>query len=98
MVFARPCRPGIFDGVVLLVGSPRRIDRIRLLIVLLSLTGRFISLIALSFVAYGCLRHFFSPPIFDLRVHSLEDTITVTAFLITALVIACLVVRKDRTR
>ena len=33
-----------------------------ILIVLLSLGGGFISLIALSFIAYGCLRYFFSRP------------------------------------
>src|SRR5215472_9738410 len=64
-----------------------------ILIVLLSLAGGFISLIALSFIAYGCLRYFFSPPIFDFRVYSPEDFITVTAFLITAVVISGLVAR-----
>src|SRR5215471_164265 len=69
-----------------------------ILIVLASLAGRFISLIALSFIAYGCLRYFFSAPIFDLRVYSFEDIITVTAFLITALVIAGLVARIKTKR
>jgi PAS domain S-box-containing protein len=69
-----------------------------ILIVLLSLPGGFISLIALSFIAYGCLRYFFSPPIFDLRVYSPEDIITVTAFLITALVINGLVARIKTRR
>jgi PAS domain S-box-containing protein len=68
-----------------------------ILIVLLSLAGGLISLIAISFFAYGCLRYFFSPPIFDLRVYSPEDTITVTAFLITALVITGLVARIKQT-
>src|SRR5262245_3535003 len=69
-----------------------------ILIVLLSLAGRFIPLITLSFIAYGCLRYFFSPPIFDLRVYSPEDIITVTAFLITALVITGLVARIGTRR
>jgi PAS domain S-box-containing protein len=69
-----------------------------ILIVLLSLASGFISLIALSFIAYGCLRYFFSPPIFDLRVLSPEDFITVTAFLITALVITGLAARMRAGR
>jgi PAS domain S-box-containing protein len=68
-----------------------------ILIVLLSLADGLISLIALSFIAYGGLRYFFSPPIFDLRVYSPEDTITVTAFLITVLVITGLAARTKRT-
>jgi PAS domain S-box-containing protein len=64
-----------------------------ILIVLLSLSGGFASLIALSFVAVGCLSFFFAPPIFSFRIDYPEDIITVTAFLITSLTIACLVAR-----
>ena len=69
-----------------------------ILIVLLSLAGGFISLIALSLIAYGCLRYFFSPPIFDFRVTSPEDVVTVTAFVITSLVITGLVARMRAGR
>jgi PAS domain S-box-containing protein len=62
-----------------------------ILIVLLSLAGGFISLIAFCLIAFGCLRYFFSPPIFDFRVSSPEDVVTVTAFMITSLVITGLV-------
>ena len=62
-------------------------------IVLLSLSGGFPSLIALSFVAVGCLSFFFAPPIFSFRIDYPEDIITVTAFLITSLTIAGLIAR-----
>jgi PAS domain S-box-containing protein len=68
-----------------------------ILIVLLSLSGGFLSLIALSVVAVGCLNFFFAPPIFDFRVDYPEDIVTVTAFLITSLTITGLVARM-RTR
>lgn len=62
-------------------------------IVLLSLSGGFPSLIALSFVSVGCLSFFFAPPVFSFRIDYPEDIITVTAFLITSLTIAGLVAR-----
>jgi PAS domain S-box-containing protein len=69
-----------------------------ILIVLLSLSGGFISLIVLSFLAVGCLNYFFAPPIFDIRADYPEDIITVAAFLITALVITGLVARLTAGR
>jgi PAS domain S-box-containing protein len=67
-------------------------------VVLLSLAGGSISSIALSFIAVGCLNFFFAPPIFDFRVFSPEDIITVTAFLTTSLVITGLVARTRAGR
>jgi PAS domain S-box-containing protein len=69
-----------------------------ILIVLLSLSGGFISLIALSFIAVGCLNFFFAPPIFEFRVDSPEDIIAVAAFLITSLVITSLVAKMTAGR
>ena len=67
-------------------------------IVLLSLSGGFPSLIALSFVSVGCLSFFFAPPIFSFRIDYPEDIIAVTGFLITSLTIAGLVARMRTGR
>jgi PAS domain S-box-containing protein len=69
-----------------------------ILIVLLSLAGGFISLIALSFIAVGCLNYFFVPPVFTFRVDYVEDMIGLAAFLITSLVITGLVARMRARR
>ncbi|MGY3609644.1 MULTISPECIES: PAS domain S-box protein [unclassified Bradyrhizobium] len=69
-----------------------------ILIVLLSLAGGFISLIALSFIAVVCLNFFFAPPIFHFRVDYPEDIIALAAFLITSLVITGLVARMRAGR
>jgi PAS domain S-box-containing protein len=63
-----------------------------ILIVLLSLAGGFISLVASSFIAVACLNYFFVRPI-DFRVDYPEDIITLAAFLITSLIITVLVRR-----
>src|SRR4029453_792758 len=60
-----------------------------ILIVLLSLMGSFIPLVALSLIAVGCLQYFFAPPIFDFRI-SAQDVPVVCAFLITSLVVTSL--------
>jgi PAS domain S-box-containing protein len=64
-----------------------------ILIVVLSLAGGFISLIALSFIAVGCLNYFFVPPLFAFRVDYPSDVIALATFLITSLVITGLVAR-----
>ncbi|WP_024507941.1 PAS domain S-box protein [Bradyrhizobium sp. ARR65] len=69
-----------------------------LLIVLLSLAGGFISLIALSCIAVLCLNYLFVPPIFSFRIEYLDDTIRLAAFLITSLVITGLVARLRSRR
>jgi PAS domain S-box-containing protein len=63
-----------------------------ILIVLLSLMGSFLPLVALSIIALGCLQYFFAPPIFDFRI-SAQDVPVVGAFLITSLVVTSLVRR-----
>ena len=45
-----------------------------ILIVLLSLADGFIPLVALSFVAVGCLNYFFVPPIFSFHIEAQDDT------------------------
>jgi len=62
-----------------------------ILIVLLCLTGSIIPSVALSIIAVGCLNYFFAPPIFELRIDSVQDAAAIAAFLITALVVAGLV-------
>jgi PAS domain S-box-containing protein len=64
-----------------------------ILLVLLSLAGGFISMLALSFIAVLCLQYFFAPPIFSLRVDYADDIIRLVAFLISSLVITGLVAR-----
>jgi C4-dicarboxylate-specific signal transduction histidine kinase len=64
-----------------------------IVIVLLSLVNSFASLIALSFIAVGCLDYFFAPPIFGFRVDSQVDVIAIAAFLITSLIVTGLVRR-----
>src|SRR5262249_4191066 len=53
-----------------------------ILIVLLALADGFLSLVALSIIAIGCLNYFFAPPIFSLHVDYQEDIITVAPVLI----------------
>ena len=64
-----------------------------ILIVVLSLAVAFIPLVALSFIAVGCLNYFFAPPIFSFRIEYQEDIVTVAAFLITSLTVTSLVRR-----
>ena len=62
-------------------------------LVLLSLVSNFSSLIVLSFIGVGCLNYFFTPPIYSFRVDYPQDLITLSAFVITLLVINFLVTR-----
>jgi PAS domain S-box-containing protein len=68
------------------------------LIILLSLSGGLISLIALCFAAVACLNYFFTPPIFTLRIDYSQDIIALAAFLITSLIITGLVARMRAGR
>src|ERR1700754_2596158 len=62
-----------------------------IVLVLLSLVSNFSSLIVLSFIGVGCLNYFFAPPIFSFRVDYPQDLITISAFVITSLVVNFLV-------
>jgi signal transduction histidine kinase len=71
-----------------------------IVVVLLSRDGSYPSLVALSFIAVGCLNYFFVPPIFSLRVDYPQDIITLAAFLLTSLIVTGLVrrVRAEQGR
>jgi C4-dicarboxylate-specific signal transduction histidine kinase len=64
-----------------------------IVIVLLSLVSSFPCLIALSFIAVGCLNYFFTQPIFSFRVDYQQDINALVAFLITSLITSGLVSR-----
>src|SRR5712675_3543026 len=62
-------------------------------LVLLSLVSNFSSLIVLSFIGLCCLSYFFAPPIYSFRVDYSQDLITISAFVITSLVVSFLVTK-----
>ena len=62
-------------------------------LVLLSLVSNLSSLIVLSFIGVCCLSYFFAPPIYSFRVDYAQDLITISAFVITSLVVNFLVTR-----
>src|ERR1700691_1224673 len=62
-------------------------------LVLLSLVSSLSSLIVHSLVAVGCLSYFCAPPIYSFRVDYPQDIITISAFVITSLVVNFLVTR-----
>ncbi|HXO68867.1 MAG TPA: PAS domain-containing protein [Bradyrhizobium sp.] len=62
-----------------------------IVLVLLSLVSNFSALIVLSFIGAGCLNYFFTPPIYSFRVDYPQDLITISAFVITSLVVNFLV-------
>jgi PAS domain S-box-containing protein len=62
-------------------------------LVLWSLVSNFSSLIVLSLIGVGCLNYFFTPPIYSFRIDYPQDLITISAFVITSLVINFLVTR-----
>src|SRR6202046_4000631 len=62
-------------------------------LVLLALVSNLSSLIALSFIAVGCLSYFFAPPIYSFRVDYPHDLIAISAFLMTSFVVNFLVTR-----
>jgi PAS domain S-box-containing protein len=62
-------------------------------LVLLSLVSNLPSLVVLSFIGVCCLSYFFAPPIYSFRVDYAQDLITISAFVITSLVVNFLVTR-----
>jgi PAS domain S-box-containing protein len=62
-------------------------------LVLLALVSNLSSLIVLSFIGVGCLSYFFAPPIYSFRVDYTQDIITISAFVITSLVVNFLLTR-----
>jgi len=69
-----------------------------IVIVLLSLQGRFFVSAILSFVAVGCLAHYFAPPISSFRGDDARDAaFAIIAFLISSAVITRLVSRARKS-
>jgi C4-dicarboxylate-specific signal transduction histidine kinase len=64
-----------------------------IVVVLLSFVSSFPSLIALSFIAVGCLNYFFAPPVFTFHVDYPEDITAMAALLITSFIVTGLVRR-----
>ena len=64
-----------------------------IIIVLVSLHGRFLLSAVFSLIAVGCLSYYFTPPIFSFRVDDPLDAVAIAAFLVTSAVITQLVSR-----
>jgi signal transduction histidine kinase len=62
-------------------------------LVLLSLVTNFSSLIVLSLIGVCCLSYFFAPPIHSFRVDNPRDLTTITAFVISSLIVNFLVMK-----
>src|SRR5439155_22527653 len=58
-----------------------------IVIVLLSLMGNFLSSVVLSIIAVGCLRYFFTPPIFSFGADNPLDAVAAVAFLVSSLIV-----------
>ena len=66
------------------------------IIVLLSLMDSFVSSVIFSVIVVGCLDYFFIQPLFAFEVSNAQDLTTLSAFLITSIVITSLVRRLRR--
>ena len=67
-----------------------------IVIALVSLLGSYSISVVLSIVAAAFLNYFFAPPLFEIRVDTLDDIVRVAAFLITSLVVTALTTRRKR--
>ncbi len=65
-------------------------------VVLVSMTGNIAAGIGVAIIAVFCLSYFFTEPRFDFRIDATEDVVAVTAFALTAVIIANLVGRARR--
>jgi PAS domain S-box-containing protein len=61
-----------------------------ILVALVSLLGSFSASVVLSVLAATCLKYFFAPPLFELRIDLPEDIERIAAFLTTSLVVTAL--------
>ena len=66
------------------------------IIVLLSVMDSFVTAVIVPILAVGCLDFFFLRPLFAFEVASPQDLTTLTAFLVTSIVITSLVRRLRR--
>src|SRR5260370_41157118 len=64
-----------------------------IIIVLVSPQGSFLLSAVFSLIAVGCLRYYFTPPIFSFRIGDPLDAVAIAAFLATSSVITHLVSR-----
>ena len=79
----------LFSYISVLLGFDFDDGRFWLLaaVVAISFLGDYLTSIALSFVAVGCLTYFFAPPIFSFRVDEEKDILALIVFLVTSIVI-----------
>jgi signal transduction histidine kinase len=82
----------LLSYVALLLGFDFAEARFWLLaaIVVVSLTGSYLTSIVLSVVAVACLSYFFTPPIFSFRVEQERDLLALLVFLTTSILISSL--------
>jgi CelD/BcsL family acetyltransferase involved in cellulose biosynthesis len=89
----------LFSYISVLLGFDFDYGRFWLLaaVVVISFLGDYLTSIALSVVAVGCLTFFFTPPIFSFRIEQEQDLLAVIVFLITSIVIASFAAKIRRT-
>jgi two-component system sensor kinase FixL len=68
-----------------------------IVIVLLSLQGRFLSSAVVSIIAVGCLAYYFAPPIFSFRVSDPFEVVAIIVFLTTSALITHFVSRVRKS-
>ena len=68
-----------------------------IVVVLVSMTGNIAAGIGLAIIATFCLNYFFTEPRFSFQIKAMEDMVAVTAFALTAVTIAILVVKARRS-
>jgi C4-dicarboxylate-specific signal transduction histidine kinase len=88
----------LFSYVAVLSGFDFDDGRFWLLaaVIVVSVLGDYITSIALSLVAAGCLAFFFAPPILSFRVQEEQDLLALIAFLATSMVVTSLAVKARR--
>jgi PAS domain S-box-containing protein len=67
-----------------------------IVLAVVSLLGSFRASLVLSLIAAACLNYFFAPPLFDLRVDSMDDLVRIAVFLATALIVVVLTTKLKR--
>jgi PAS domain S-box-containing protein len=66
-------------------------------VVLISLQGRFVPALLIAIIALCCLNYFFTPPLFELRLADPLDFVALVTFVTTALVVHTLVSRTRKS-
>jgi C4-dicarboxylate-specific signal transduction histidine kinase len=88
----------LFSYISVLLGFDFDDGRFWLLaaVVIISFLGDYLTSIALSLVAAGCLTFFFTPPIFSFRVEQEQDLVALVAFVVTSIVITSVAAKIRR--